>query len=124
MLTGWIKGECIWEKTEYVRFVKSKPSQMNWKINLMHSLVANTKQDVNLIKQFISQYGSYTDELLMRINTLRTNLGSYPAAGIEVSKLDSIMELLGGYFSKNKVEMLIKEKEPAELFHLPKPLQR
>jgi len=76
------------------------------------------EQDVNLIKQFISQYGSYTDELLMRINTLRTNLGSYPAAGIEVSKLDSIMELLGGYFSKNKAEMLIKEKEPGRIISL------
>lgn len=76
------------------------------------------EQDVNLIKQFISQYGAYTDELLRRINTLRTSLGSYPAAGIEASKLDSIIELLNGYFSKNKAEMLIKEKEPGRIILL------
>ena len=76
------------------------------------------EQDVNLIKQFISQYGAYTDELLRRINTLRINLESYPAAGIETSKLDSIIELLNGYFSKNKAEMLIKEKEPGRIISL------
>lgn len=76
------------------------------------------EQDVNLIKQFISQYGAYTDGLLRRINTLRTSLGSYPAAGIEASKLDSIIELLNGYFSKNKAEMLIKEKEPGRIILL------
>ncbi len=76
------------------------------------------EQDVNLIKQFISQYGAYTDELLRRINTLRTSLGSYPATGIEASKLDSIIELLNGYFSKNKAEMLIKEKEPGRTISL------
>lgn len=76
------------------------------------------EQDVNLIKRFISQYGAYIDELLGRINTLRTSLGSYPAAGIDVSKLDSIMELLNGYFSKNKAEMLIKEKEPGRIISL------
>ena len=76
------------------------------------------EQDVNLIKQFISQYGSYTDELLRRINTLRTSLGAYPAAGIEASKLDSIIELLNGHFSKNKAEMLIKEKEPGRIISL------
>ena len=76
------------------------------------------EQDVNLIKQFISQYSAYTVELLRRINTIRTSLGSYPAAGIEESKLDSIMELLNGYFSKNKAEMLIKEKEPGRIISL------
>lgn len=76
------------------------------------------EQDVNLIKQFISQYGAYTDELLRRINTFRTSLGSYPAAGIEASKIDSIIELLNGYFSKNKAEMLIKEKEPGRIISL------
>ena len=76
------------------------------------------EQDVSLIKQFISQYGSYTDELLSRIKTLRTSLGSYPAAGIEASKIDSIIELLNGYFSKNKAEMLIKEKEPGRIISL------
>lgn len=76
------------------------------------------EQDVNLIKQFINQYSAYTDELLRRINTLRTSLGSYLAAGIEESKLDSIIELLNGYFSKNKAEMLIKEKEPGRIISL------
>lgn len=56
--------------------------------------------------------------MLRRINTLRTSLGSYPAAGIEASKLDSIIELLNGYFSKNKAEMLIKEKEPGRIILL------
>ena len=76
------------------------------------------EQDVSLIKQFIGQYSSYTDELLSRIKTLRTSLGSYPAAGIEASKIDSIIELLNGYFSKNKAEMLIKEKEPGGIISL------
>ena len=76
------------------------------------------EQDVSLIKQFIGQYSSYTDELLSRIKTLRTSLGSYPAAGIEASKIDSIIELLNGYFSKNKAEMLIKEKEPSRIISL------
>ncbi len=76
------------------------------------------EQDVSLIKQFIGQYSSYTDELLSRIKTLRTSLGSYPAAGIEASKIDSIIELLNGYFSKNKAEMLIKEKEPGRIILL------
>lgn len=76
------------------------------------------EQDVSLIKRFIGQYSSYTDELLSRIKTLRTSLGSYPAAGIEASKIDSIIELLNGYFSKNKAEMLIKEKEPGRIISL------
>lgn len=76
------------------------------------------EQDVSLIKQFIGQYSSYTDELLSRIKTLRTSLGSYPAAGIAASKIDPIIELLNGYFSKNKAEMLIKEKEPGRIISL------
>lgn len=76
------------------------------------------ERDVNLIKQFISQYGSYTDELLRRIKTLQTSLGAHPAAGIDASKLGSIIELLNGYFSKNKAEMLVKEKEPSRIILL------
>ena len=76
------------------------------------------EQDVNQIKQFISQYSAYTDESLRRINTLRTSLGSYPVAGIDTSKLDSFIELLNGFFSKNKAEMLIKEKEPGRMISL------
>lgn len=76
------------------------------------------EQDVNLIRQLTSQYSTYTDELLRRISTLRTSLGSYPASGIEASKLDSIVELLNGYFSKNKAEMRIKEKEPGRIISL------
>ena len=76
------------------------------------------EQDVNQIKQFISQYSAYTDELLRRINTLRTSLGTYPAAGIDTSKLNALMDLLNGYFSKNKAEMLIKEKEPGRIISL------
>ena len=78
------------------------------------------EQDVTLIKQLISQYGIYTDELLKSINTLRTSLGDYPASGIEASKLDSMIELLVGHFSKNKAEMLIKEKEPGRIILLTK----
>ena len=76
------------------------------------------EHDVNQIKQFVIQYSVCTDELLKRINTLRTSLGTYPAAGIETSKLDSFIELLNGYFSKNKTEMLIKEKEPGRIISL------
>lgn len=76
------------------------------------------EQDVNTINRFISQYDVYTDDLLRRINILRANLGSYPAAEIDVSKIDSIIELLNGCFSKNKAEMLIKEKEPGRIILL------
>lgn len=76
------------------------------------------EQDVNQIKQFISQYSVYTDELLRRINTLRTSLGAYPAAGIDTNKLNGLIDLLNGYFSKNKAEMLIKEKEPGRIISL------
>ncbi|MEG2118526.1 MAG: AAA family ATPase, partial [Clostridia bacterium] len=70
------------------------------------------EQDVNLIKDFIGRYISQTDELLHEINTLRTGLNSYPASRINSDKLNPIVELLNGHFSKNKAEMLIKEKEP------------
>lgn len=70
------------------------------------------EEDVNLIKRFINTYSSQTDELLRRINALRTSLSSYPAANIDLNKLDSIIELFNGHFSKNKAGMLIKEKEP------------
>lgn len=76
------------------------------------------EQDVNQIKQFISQYSVYTDELLGRINALRTNLGAYPAARIDTNKLNGLIDLLNGYFSKNKAEMLIKEKEPGRIITL------
>lgn len=76
------------------------------------------EQDVNQIKQFINQYNVYTDRLLSCINTLRTSLGAYPAAELDTSKLDSLMDALNGYFSKNKAEMLIKEKEPSRIFSL------
>ena len=76
------------------------------------------EQDVNHIKHCINQYGACANELLRRINALRTSLGTYPAAGIDVSKLDTIIELLNGYFSKNKAEMLIKEKEPGRTISL------
>lgn len=72
------------------------------------------EQDVNQTKQFIAQYSTYTDGLLKRINSFRTSLGSYPAAGIDTSKLDSLIDVLSGYISKNKAEMLIKEKNLAE----------
>ena len=76
------------------------------------------ERDVDLIKNFINKYITYTDELLKRINTLRTNLNSYHASGIEVDKLDSITDLLCGYFSKNKAEMLIKLNEPGRIVTL------
>lgn len=73
------------------------------------------EQDVNLIKDFISQYNTYIGEVQRCINTLRTSLGSYPASGIDADKLDSITELLNGHFSKNNSEMIIKEKEPGRI---------
>ena len=76
------------------------------------------EEDVNQIKQFISQYSVYIDELLGRINALRTNLGAYPAARIDTNKLNGLINLLNGYFSKNKAEMLIKEKEPGRIITL------
>ena len=76
------------------------------------------EQDVNQTKQFIAQYSTYTDGLLKRINSFRTSLGSYPAAGIDTSKLDSLIDVLSGYISKNKAEMLIKEKEPSRIISL------
>lgn len=76
------------------------------------------EQDVSLIKGFTSSYISQTEDLLRQINTLRTGLNSYPAAGINSDKLDSIVELLNGHFSKNKAEMLIKEKEPGRTIWL------
>ena len=78
------------------------------------------EQDVNIIKDFISRYRTYTEELLSSIHTLRTNLDSYPAAGIDASKLDSIIEVLNGYFSKNNAEMIAKEKEPGRTISLTK----
>lgn len=76
------------------------------------------EQDVNLIKDFINQYNTYIGEAQRCINTLRTSLGSYPASGIDEDKLDSIIELLSGCFSKNKAEMLLKEKEPGRKISL------
>ena len=76
------------------------------------------EQDVNQIKLFISQYSAYADELLGHINTLRTSLGAYPVSEIDASKLDSLIDVLNGYFSKNKAEMLIKEKEPGRIISL------
>lgn len=76
------------------------------------------EQDVNLIKDFINQYNTYIGEVQRCINTLRTSLGSYPASGIDADKLDSITELLNGYFSKNNSEMIIKEKEPGRILSL------
>ena len=73
------------------------------------------EQDVNLIKHFVEQYGYCRDELLRRIDTLRTNLNSCPVTGVDISKLDIIQETLKGYFSKNISEMLVKEKEPGRL---------
>lgn len=76
------------------------------------------EQDVDFIKKSISRYHSLTDELLRHINVLRTNLSSYPAAQIDSGKLSSVIELLEGHFSKNKAEMLVKEKEPGNTISL------
>ena len=76
------------------------------------------EQDVNLIKSFADQYDSYSKELLNRIHTFRTSLGFYAAAGIDESKLDTIIQLLDGSFSQNKAAIHIKEKEPGRLVSL------
>lgn len=88
------------------------------------------EQDVNLVKNSISKYTNLTDELFRRLNVLRNNLSSYPASQIDTEKLLSTIELLSGYFAKNKAEMLVKEKEPgrtislAETFQVTKEIQR
>lgn len=76
------------------------------------------EQNVSQTRQYIAQYSAYTDELLKRINRLRASLGAYPAAGIDTSKLDSLINALSGCFSKNKAEMLVKEKEPSRIISL------
>lgn len=76
------------------------------------------EQDVNRIKGFTNQYNALTEELFRRLNVLRNNLSSYPAAQIDAEKLSSAAELLEGYFAKNKAEMLVKEKEPGRTISL------
>ena len=76
------------------------------------------EQDVDQTKQFITEYSAYTDELLKRINSLRASLAAYPAAGIDTSKLDSLIDILSGYFAKNRAEMLIKQNEPSRVISL------
>lgn len=76
------------------------------------------EQDVNRIKSSINHYNTLTEELLRRLNTLRSSLSSYPAAQIDAEKLSSAAELLEGYFAKNKAEMLVKEKEPGRTISL------
>lgn len=70
------------------------------------------ERDVNIIINLIAEYKSITNELLQYVNSLQANLEIYHAAQIDKEKLETIMELLKGYFSKNQTEMLIKEKEP------------
>lgn len=76
------------------------------------------EHDINQIERFIRQYSMCTNELLKRINTLHTSLDTYPATWLDTSKLDSLIDLLNGYFSKNKTEMLIKKKEPGRMVSL------
>lgn len=59
------------------------------------------EKDVNLIKNFISRYTAKTEVLLKTINETRKDIALSTIAGIDVSKIDSIIEILGGYFSKN-----------------------
>ncbi len=76
------------------------------------------EQDVNQIKSSINHYNTLTEELLHRLNALRSSLSSYTAAQIDAEKLFSAAELLEGYFAKNKAEMLVKEKEPGRTISL------
>lgn len=78
------------------------------------------EQDVNLIKRFVEQYGCCRDELLRCIDTLRTDFNFCPVTGVDISKLDTILEILKGSFSKNISEMLVKEKEPGRLVSITK----
>jgi wobble nucleotide-excising tRNase len=76
------------------------------------------EQYVDLIKKLLAEYITYADKLLSSIKTLITSLDSYPAAGIDIDKLNSIIGLLSGYFSKNIADMQIKEKEPGRTIAL------
>ena len=78
------------------------------------------EHDVNIIKRFVGQYRYCSDELLRRIDTLKINFNSCPVTGIDTSKIDTILEILKGYFSKNISEMLVKEKEPGRLVSITK----
>lgn len=76
------------------------------------------EDDVNLIKQSIGQYDTCVNELSKCIDTLYAVLKSCPVTGIDLSKIDSIKDLLNSYFSKNKTEMHAKEREPSKVVSL------
>lgn len=115
----WVnQGRRYLEENQVCPFCQQPTNTEELKRQLDAFFSGKYEQDVKQIKQYISQYNLYTDELLKRINTLRTNLESYPAAEIDTNKLNRLIELLNGYFSKNKAEMLIKEKEPGRVISL------
>ena len=76
------------------------------------------ERDVNFITNSISRYKALGDELLRYINSILTNIDTYPSAWIDKVKFGALVELLTGYFSKNHVQMLIKEKEPGRVVTL------
>lgn len=115
----WVnQGRRYLEENQVCPFCQQPTNTEELKRQLDAFFSGKYEQDVKQIKQYISQYNLYTDELLKRINTLRTNPESYPAAEIDTNKLNRLIELLNGYFSKNKAEMLIKEKEPGRVISL------
>lgn len=73
------------------------------------------ERDLNIIRCFVDNYDKQTNELIECIKNLRASLSNYPVARIDSGKLDSAIELINGIFSKNKAEMLMKEKEPGRI---------
>lgn len=115
----WVnQGRRYLEKNGVCPFCQQPTNTEKLKRQLDAFFSGEYEQNINQIKQFISQYSVYTDELLRRIDALRASLGAYPAAGIDTNKLIGLIDLFTGYFSKNKAEMLIKEKEPGRIISL------
>lgn len=115
----WVnQGRKYLEKDGVCPFCQKPTNTEELKRQLDAFFSGEYEQDVKHIKQFIDQYNECADELLKRIDALLTSLDAYQSAGIDTNKLNELIGLLNGFFSKNKAEMLIKEKEPSRIISL------
>lgn len=115
----WVnQGRKYLEKDGVCPFCQKPTNTEELKRQLDAFFSGEYEQDVKHIKQFIDQYNECADELLKRIDALLTSLDAYQSAGIDTNKLNELIDLLNGFFSKNKAEMLIKEKEPSRIISL------
>lgn len=115
----WVnQGRKYLEKDGVCPFCQKPTNTEELKRQLDAFFSGEYEQDVKHIKQFIDQYNECADELLKRIDALLTSLDAYRSAGIDTNKLNELIDLLNGFFSKNKAEMLIKEKEPSRIISL------